>query len=362
MVKRLNLKIILIVLVFIAASYFRFLHFDEVGKDITTYEDAVRDFLGGKNPYVYTVKSFSEGSDPSKHGFAYLPGLLYIYSPLYLISKSTDIPFHILWKIPVFLSDIGVGILLCLYLYKKNYWALIFGLLVWFFNPYLILKGNYIYSDSIPVFFMFFSLYYLGKRDNFSGLFYGISIALKTFPYLLFPIMLIKAKDKKQFLIWGAVVGLLVSIPFMISVNDFMTYLQGAVLVHSERSIQGRPFLFYVSYFYHLEFLQVIPLKVYTTLASFLGWVIVGALYLSKKIKDTYSLSLITFISFYIFTPVLNRTYTIWFLPLLILGAFELFDKPKKRVWYYILISIYYVFYIWYLIQWKDGFQIYRPQ
>jgi len=356
-----TLKLLIIGILFLIAGYWRLQYFGQTGKDVSAYQKAVEDLLTGVNPYVWTLESFSNPDDPGNHGYAYLPGFMYVLSPLYITSLVTNIPFEVLWKIPVFLGDIGVGILLCLYLYKKNYPALLAGLLLWFFNPYFYIKGSYVYTDPLTIFFMFLSLYYLEKDDVLSGTFYGISIALKTFPYLLFPVMLLNAKNKKNFLIAGLLIGLVVSLPFMTSIETFRTYLEGAVFVHSERFIQGRPFLFYISYFYHIELFQIIPFQVYTLLASFFGWVVALALYLLFKIKDKYILSLVILLNFYLFTPVLNRTYTMWFLPVFILGTYNLFSKTKYKYLYFVALIGYFVFYYWYLIQWKDGFHIWKP-
>ena len=40
-------------------------------------------------------------------------------------------------------------------------------------------------------------------------------------------------------------------------------------------------------------------------------------------LKDKYALSALSFGVFYLFTPVLNRTYLLWFLPVFILGLFN---------------------------------------
>ena len=156
-------------------------------------------------------------------------------------------------------------------------------------------------------------------------------------------------------------VAFTISIPFLTSYEDFMTYLQGSLLVHSQRFVQGRPFLFYISYYYNIELFQIIPFEIYTYLASFLGLFFVPVLYFLFRIKDKYILSLIIFLNFYLFTPVLNRTYTMWFLPVLLVGSFNLASKTKYKYLYYVIVFFYYAFYYWYLIQWKDGFHIWRP-
>jgi len=290
-----------------------------------------------------------------------LPGFLYINYVFYIIHLITKINFDYLWKIPLLLADLGVGLLLVKQLYKKNFPALLLGLLVWFLNPYFYLKTNYVYLDPLPVFFMFLALFYLEKDDVLAGASYAFSIALKTFPLVLFPIFLFKSKNKLQFLASVALIGVVISLPFMTSVEDFTTYLRGALLVHEERFVQGRPFLFYISYFYHVEFFQIVPFQVYTYLAMFSGWVVSSAVYLLKWIRDKYALSIIPLALFYVFTPVLNRTYLIWLIPILVVGLYNLVSGKKYMWFYYAVLGFYWGFYYWYLVPWKDGFHIWRP-
>jgi hypothetical protein len=347
------------IIVFFAASK-RLSHFGETGKDIYAYERAIVDLLEGKNPYTWTVESYSNPDDPGNHGFAYLPGLLYIFSPLYILYLKTGLPLEYLMKAPVLLADLGVGVLLTILLYKKNFLALLAALLIWFFNPYSYFKSGYTYADPLPIFFMFLALIYLEKDDVLAGTYYAVSVALKTFPYILFPVLLLKAKNKKDFLVAGSMVAFLVVLPFLRSPEFFKTFLDGSIFVHSNRFIQGRPFLFYISYFYKVELFQIIPFKVYTLLASFSGWAVVALLYFKKWVRDKFVLALIPFLTFYLFTPVLNRTYLIWFIPVYIMALFNLFSK-KYRFLYYTFLVAYFAFYGWYLIQWKDGFHIWRP-
>lgn len=348
-------------LIFFFAIYKRVTLFDQIGKDIFAYEKSVVDLLEGRNPYVWTVESYSNPDDPGNHGYAYLPGLLYFNTIFYVISLLTKLPFQYLWKVPILLADIGVGIVLVKLLRKKSFAACIFGLLVWFFNPYFYMKNNYVFTDPLPVFFMLLSLYFLEEDDVLSGVSYALAVACKNFPVILFPIYLLKAKDKVGFLVAGLLVGLFVSVPFMRSINDFSTYLQGALFVHGDRFIQGRPFLFYISYFYKVELFQIIPFKVYTYLAMLSGWILVILMYLLKWLRDKFTLSVLPFLTFYLFTPVLNRTHLIWFLPLFIVGLFNFFYVKKYRWVFYVLLCSYWVFYYWYLLQWKDGFHIWRP-
>lgn len=343
------------ILVFSLATVLRLVMFSQVGKDYDTFLTTVNIFLNGQNPYYETLRSFSD-PDLTSGGYAYLPGLLYSFYSLYVVSFITHIPYEILWKIPNLLAELGVGILLVKLLQSKGKLVTICGLMVWLFNPYILSQQRYTYTDAIPVFFMLFSLYKLGKDDVLAGSFFGLAVVFKTFPIFAFPIFLLFSKDKLKFLVSGTLVGIAFSIPFMRSLSDFTTYIKGSLFVHEGRTITGRPFLFYISYMYHIELFQIIPVKYYTYASILSAWFFPLILYFWRKIKNPYVLSTIALACFYLFTPVFNRTYVIWFLPILIVSLAQL-KKPA----YYISVVSFYIFYYWYLIQWSDGFHITKP-
>ena len=252
------LRLLLVIIVFVSAIYIRITYFQQTGKDIYAYEKAISDLFAGINPYKWTIESYSNPDDPGNHGYAYLPAIMYLNGFLYLIHLLSGISREVLWKIPVLLCDIGVGVILVKKLFKKDYWILMFGLLIWFFNPYFLLRSNYVFWDPIPVFIMLLSLEFLEKDSVLSGAFYALSVAFKTFPVILFPVFLIKSKNKLKFLTAGALVALLISLPFLTSIQDFLYYIKGSLFVHGDRFIQGRPFLFYISYYYKNNNIQAL--------------------------------------------------------------------------------------------------------
>jgi hypothetical protein len=95
--------------------------------------------------------------------------------------------------------------------------------------------------------------------------------------------------------------------------------------------------------------------KIYTYIAILGSWFVTWWLFMKKKVQDKFVLSATAFLTFYIFTPVLNRTYLIWWIPFMILASFEL---SKKKTWlYFVLLAAFYIFYAWYLSQWFRGFR-----
>lgn len=398
-----SIKVLFLLLIIFVALKNKLLLAYQTGGDYDIHIKAITSFLENENPYYATIESYKNlNNDPGNKGFAYLPGFLYSNGGLYLTHLSLQkifpcndfnkisycIPFYVLWKIPTLVSDLSIGLLIFYILQKKNSYAAFFGIILWFFNPFFVYKRDFIPLDPVPIFFMFISLYYLKKDSYLSGALYALAVALKTFPLFILPVMILKSKSKTRFLVASSIVGLVLSFPFLRTMDDFLAYINGALLVHDTRFMQGRPFLFYISYYYDIELFRIVSLKLYTFLAKYSGWIFillvhflneglwikVRSLFVKNKrsytkkstllttINEPYILSSASFGLFYMFTPVLNRTYLLWFLPIFIVASFNLFFKKiDKPILYYIVLISYWIFYYWYLVQWKDGFHIWHP-
>ncbi|GIW69960.1 MAG: hypothetical protein KatS3mg101_0707 [Patescibacteria group bacterium] len=346
-------------LIFVAAAFLRIGYFQQTGKDIYAYEKSAEDLLTGVNPYIWTLESYSNPNDPSNHGYAYLPLLLYIYSFFYIVSMLLGIPFAFLIKIPVLLADLGVGFLIVRCLYSKNLLTLLFALLFWFWNPYFVLKHNYVYSDPIPVFFSLLGLFYLEKDEVLAGVFLAVAVAAKPYSLIFLPLFLVKSSKPLKLLSASAVVGIALSAPFLKSWNDFVTYLRGAVFVHGERFVQGRPILYFISYYGKIELIRIIPVKIYAYASLVVAWLVTLLSLYFSKIKDNYLVAAFALLVFYFFTPVLNRTYFMWLIPIFAIAAHNIFSE--KKILYFLSIVLYWTFYFVYLSYWKDGFHIWHP-
>lgn len=359
-------KIVRIVAVFllaVIALYLRLACFSEKGGDPETFTNAVDSFLDGKNIYNETVKSYSQGPTDD-HGYAYFPTLLYIYTPLYLLSDVLDIDSHILFKIPILIADILVGILIFKTLYKeeKNFWIGFLGLLFWSLNPHLIITNSYTHSEPLGILFMLLALQYLEDDDLKAGLFYAVSFSLKSFSLVLFPLFILKSKNRIKFLLSGLIFAVLISIPFMRSFDDFVTYIQGSILVHGYREAQGRPFLAYVSVLVNKSRYYVMLSQPIKYLSLILGSAVSFFLYFKNKITDKYVMAMISMFFFYLLTPVLMRTYLIWFMPIYAIGVYRFLIQFNEKIkkWllplYSISIILFWGFYALYLSVWEQSF------
>lgn len=350
------IKLIPLFLIFSIYIYKNYPDFFTPGGDRKTYVKAITQFVAGINPYEWTITTYTNQKKyESDLGFSYLPGFLFLLSPIYIFSLYFNISYDLLSKIPVLICDLLIGILIYKKIGKENYLAALFGYAIWYLNPYFILKDSYSHSDQIPTLFMLLSLIYLKKDEVKSGALFALSVIFKTYALVLFPIFILLTKNKKDFILSGLLIGLFFSFPFMRSLSDFYNYIYGSLFVHAAREIQGRPFLYYISYWLDIEIIQVISVRIYSFLAMFGSWVIIILAYFFLKIKDKYILGALGAINFYFFTPVLNRTYLLWFFPVIIFGSYSLSKLKKPYLFYFITISYYTLYYL-YLREWALGF------
>lgn len=351
--------------IIILAIFLRLLLFDKAGGDYVTYKTAVEQFSTGTNPYEYTVTSFESNTKDLEHGYAYFPTLLYIQYVIWMLSNITGIIIStvILWKIPTLIAE---GLIL--YIVIKNSENKILNLLLaslWLLNPYFIARFDYGLYDPLFLLFTLLAISQINKNTFKSALFYAIAISLKTIPIILLPLFLVKffkEKDIKgllRFSFGGILVFFTISIPFLISARDFLLYLNGSLFVHSERSVQGRPFLSSISYLlqnFNINFHQHEYVKYYAVAALVLATIIPLGLYLTKKLKSKYAWATLSFVIYLLLTPVLSRTHLLWFIPFLMAYLVEKRLNTKKVAVFIVAIWISLFTYLFY---WNNGFENY---
>lgn len=335
------------------------------GGDFNTHIESVVDLIEGRNPYTKTLKTYSNlDSDPGNKGYAYLPAIMYTNTALYITSLFFTFNVGVslgtmafLMHLPSILAGLFISVFFIKVFYKTDNWALLFSTIFWFYNPYFYYKSAIEGYDVVAIALLLWALYYLKKDDVISGALYALSVIFKTFPIVLGFIFLFGAKDKKKVVLSGLMVFTLFSLPFLRSFQDISIYLQGALLVHGDRFVQGRPYLYYLSYLYDIVTIRLIPFKYYSLLSVISGWVITIIFYTLNTFRDKFKLSVFPFLSFYLLTPVLNRTYLVWGIPLFLVGTYKLFERKPKSLFYILNIG-YWIFAYWYLAQWTDGFHI----
>lgn len=348
---------IALALTLFTALYLRLTVFSDEGGDHIIYKRAVLEFSRGINPYEYTF--FSYGIDDVDRGYAYFPTLLYIMTTFWKFNVLTqaDIATAILWKIPILLADLGVAwFLLRHFRRKKHPWLGLASAAFWLLNPYFIVRHEYSLLDPIQVFFLFAALNSLGKNAYKTGFLYALAVSTKLIPAILFPIFLWKTRHKVKFLSVGALVFLLLSAPFLTNLQDAYYYLQGTLLVHGERNIQGRPLLSFLTFFlqnWGITLYQERFPGIFSKLALVAGPLVSLALLARNRLTDKYILTALSFLLYFLLTPVFNRTHVLWSLPFFLIALYEVFRGRKLQL--YASWGILYGALFFYLLLWTKG-------
>lgn len=362
------LLLLTIIVILIGTGYrLYFVSLIKDGGDFGTHEQAIQQLFMGVNPYTSTLESYDNLDDePYDKGYAYLPAIMYTNSIFYFVHLLLKLDYNIIINASVFFSLPGViasvfiGVFFIKHFYKENDLAMLFCTIIWFANPLFIIKETSEGYDGVTVCLMLWALHFLEDDDVLSGSLYALAILFKTFPIILIFVFLLKAKNKLLFILSGLIMFTVFSLPFLKSVNDFVTYIRGALLVHGNRFVQGRPYLWYISWYGKIELVRIIPFKFYSLASIVSGWLVTPFTLMFISLKNKYTVSLFPFLLFYLLTPVLNRTYILWGLPIFLVGTYHLLNKKHAKVFYIINVA-YWLFLYWYLVQWKDGFDIWHP-
>ncbi len=166
-------------------------------------------------PAIYTplvgdlVAFFQVGLVVMKGGSPYSLGSAYAYPPIWgfiealgvWLSEFFQIPFQIIIKIPLLISDGLIALLIYKLAKKYGFKSAFFLGLFYAVNPVSILiTGFHGQFDTLMLFMILLSVYTFNWAKSWvSPLFLGIAIALKTFPILLVPFfMLENSKNNKE--------------------------------------------------------------------------------------------------------------------------------------------------------------------
>ena len=343
----------------------RFLLLDIPGGDFYSYKRAVEQFGEGTNPYYETIESFENKNSRLEHGYAYFPTLLYIQYIILVFSNIVDTEKSaiIFWKLPTIFAEYAI-----LYLLIKESKSKALNVMVaifWLISPYFLARFEYSFYDPLFLFFLLLALKQQQLTTTRSAIYYAIAISLKTIPVIVAPLFLVNLVDKRsinkilKFAGGFFIVFLLISLPFFKSTRDLSVYFTGSVLVHSERAVQGRPFLTTASYLLQnngINFNQHELVNVYAIMAMLFALVIPTVLYLKGLLKSKYAWTTLAFVIYLFVTPVLSRSHLMWFVPFFLAYLIEKnFDNKKVAV---SLVSIWLSLFI-YLLTWNNGFEPY---
>lgn len=235
---------------------------------------------------------------------------LFIYLEALVYQLRFIIPPLIFIKIIINLFDLGNGYLIYL-LSNKN----IAKTILYLFNPVSLLvfcfHGQF---DSLPLFFFLLAIFFLTnqKISIVSLFFYGIAIALKTWPIFFFIPFVKKIKKKQKLLIIPAILFFICFVYAYLFKTEIVNIITAIIQYHSLFNLWGFGKLIYHLFFIKLDQPPIFVQKIFLTV--FLILFLIYSFFVSKKyslIKSIYY----QLIFFFAFTVGFSIQYLSWFIP-----------------------------------------------
>lgn len=282
-------------------------------------------FVSLENPYL-TLKD----------AYPYPPLSMFISGLNYKISQITGWGFPFVNRIIPILSFILLG--LVIFSDNSTNRSNFKRVLLYFFNPLIILVNSIIGQNDIVVLFLLtVSLLYAEKKPALSGLLMAISSLVKIYPVLVLPFVLYRLKNNKEklakFLIAYIILNLCFWTPFLyISLKDmlvsvfrykgFADFGWGGV-TRTSLLLLGKSFISA-----HLFTLKLSKIG----LIGFFSFYLIKFKRLNRE-KSMLKIAAIIYSAFLIMYPNISVQYLIWVLP------FYFFYKPLKTVIKYTIFA-----------------------
>jgi hypothetical protein len=327
--------------------------------DITTFHNLFVNLATGTNPYdefvrkTYETRASVKGWSRWYAYYAYPPGLIYLYSPLadlwaalvghvpatkYLPVGRISYPprgvvnpwFLVLFKTPIFLADIGIGLLLARMAGQR-------AMKLYLFNPLVILVSAMWMFDAIPLFFLLAGVYLVNHDHPIgAGVSIGLGTIFKFFPVFVAPaIALYYLRDRDwSFLSFGT--SLLATIAIFVApyAGDVMATLD----YHGSRVGGGLTLHTFIHLYSTVTTDSVLWLQ--TSLSPTVGSItLIGGLafvyvWAYNRNLTLYSTVAVTLAGFMLSTKLVNEQYGMWLVPFLILVGLEHGFSPIRRLAY----------------------------
>ena len=312
--------------------------------------------------------------------YAYPPFLMILYYPVaklyalffpleynfvlpYTSTLSRINPaFYLFFKTPIFLSDLGIGLLLYKMASRK-------AMKSFLFNPYIILVSACWSFDSMAVFFLLLSIYLI-KTKQFVGssLALALGTAAKFYPLLALPLLnlyfLRKDLSWKKIALYNATF-------FLVLLGIILPFRQGLWLVldfHSRRAGTGlslHSVLYLMAQFaksgawiYYQIFSPAIGAFTLT-----LG-LLLSYYYLARRTFSLNIMILFILTAFLLFSKIVNEQYLFMLIPFLLLELSSHYSEKKELI-YKLMWSLPYIFAIInvpiYMFVWPFYLSFFKP-
>lgn len=246
-------------------------------------------------------------------------------------------------KIPAILADLGIGYLI-FKLTKKKVFAVLY-----LFNPAVIYVSSvWGQIESLPVFFLFLSLYFLPKRYYFSHLAFVLAILTKQTALWVLPVYLViwiregGGRKLLRGLTLQVITFVLFYFPFLSPQYSFSAYfstLAGSSTLVSDQAFNFWYFLFSGRHVEDNTLFLGISVRLWSLVLLAISSLSVCFWLWKKKIDTASALFLISIAAFFWQTRVHERHLAPTIAFLLVVRS------PKKwKILFYFLLSAYYMY------------------
>lgn len=341
--------------------------------DIQTFYNLFIDLGNNQNPYnTFLDQSYLARSHVGYYWqyyfeyYAYPPLLFIIYYPLaqlfhllhpalaydFIVSNSgptLKIPwdFNFFFKIPIFLADIGIGVLMYKLLkvsdVKEARSKAVEGAKKFLFNPYVIIISATWMFDSIMAFFLLLGVYYLrNKQLTRSSLALAFGFLVKFVPLFLLPSILIYVWKKfgslqtiKFALVFFAISAIFIA-PFWNGFKEVLDFhasrVSGGLTI--QLLAQQIPYRITDKPLYLSDtqpfFLYAIPEV--ATLIFYVGFIFTWYLLLKYDLSLQKTI-IVGFVGYLLFAKIVNEQYVLSLLPFIIWDMIENPSPIKKTIY-----------------------------
>jgi hypothetical protein len=302
----------------------RFWSLDTVGSD--TYYSWVegRRILDGKNPYE---RILSGNMGENRKYATYFPLFYEMSALVQKLGIRQYQPWIDFWRYFFLAANIGVGLVLCSFLYSRRTWALaLLALPFWYFNRWTLHSSATVALDFIPILLMILSLGLFEKRRKTSLLLFGFSLAIKQIAIFLAPLYLIweyqqsrSWKRTSMAGVWIAIVPMLASLPFLFwNAEGFIKSIafSGTRIALDHFGAESIDVIFSLN-----GLMGRIPFLVMLFGVYFTAW---------QRSVGRYGAAMLVMSIFLAFNSVLFTHYPTWLMPLLPLAAGELIIRMNS--------------------------------
>ena len=281
--------------------------------------------------------------------YAYPPFLMILYYPLaklyalfFPLQYSFAIPytstlnrinpaFHLFFKTPIFLSDLGIAILLYKMASRK-------AMKSFLFNPYIILVSACWSFDGLAAFFLLFSIYLIKiKRFVGSSLSLALGAATKFYPVLALPLLNLyffrkEVSWKKIALYNGAF--------FLVLLGIILPFWEGFRLVldfHSRRA--GIGLSLHTALYLIAQFAKSGTWIYYQIFSPAIGafTLTIGLLlsyyYLARRTLSLNLMILFILTAYLLFSKIVNEQYLFMLIPFLLLELSARYSEKKELIY-----------------------------